>query len=430
MRNSILAAARRWRLVGLVILLLGIGINAVFRAGFDDAVRTDVSVYRAAGAAALEHASIYDARNERGSPYVYPPFTALVSIPLAWIPMPVAAALFYLFSLGALATAVWLGGRCLVRGPSAARTLRHASTACALLFIDVFSRGQVGHWILLGLVIALWGWLRGRAAIAGLALGAALSIKPTPAALLLLFFAWRREWRFVLWSVLGACAGLWLVPSLYFGPIEAGRLLVVWTRDVLYAAGGPGSIAQMPGGRPGDYLGLAEPTLPNNQSILAGATRLLLLLGGRDTPALRTLARALAAAAAATLLFLSRKSWTLRVTGDRRIVQFGLPVVTLLVTAPLARDDYFVALVPSVLGLLACRAEQTEEGRRRTDRVLVPAAVLVLLPLLIPQLRPAAPMGAGTLLLWVLSQRAVLAQPDATDSRSRIQPKSASTTMV
>ena len=420
-----------WGRWGLLLLLLAIGINAVFRAGFDDAVRTDVSVYRAAGVAALEHSPIYDARNERGSPYVYPPITALCAIPLALVPLPVAAGAFYLLSLGALVLALWTAGRCLEEGAAGRLALRQATAACALLFIDVFTRGQVGHWILLGLVVALFGWLRNRPALAGVALGAAMAIKPTPAALLVLFFALRREWRFVLSSLAGAILWLWLVPALYFGPSDAAWLLFAWGGDVLHAAGSPGIVSNLPGVHPDNYLELSAPTLPNNQSLLAGITRLLLWLTGRDDAALRAWARAIAAIGVVALLLASFATWRRRVRdAATRVLQFSLPVLVLLVSAPLARDDYFVALFPAVLGLLAVRQAQDLDVRRRLDRWLRTAAVLVLLPLLVPQLRPAAPMLIGALLLWVTSQRVVLGQLAATRSSNRIQPKSASTTMV
>ena len=395
-------------IAGLVVLLLGLAHNAVFRAGFDPRSSTDMSVYRLAAIAALHHEPIYEVRNARGWPYVYPPSFAVLSFPLAAVSLPVGALCFYFFSLACVGGVLALARASLPDAPWRGSVVKWAAALTSLFFIDVFTRGQIDHLILLALVVCLHAWLERRAWLAGIALGFALAIKPTPGALLLLFFLVRGEWRFLAWSLAGFALWMLAPAGLFFGPDVTREYLSTWVGGVVRASGGAGSASPAFAPAPDGFAGLADPALRNNQSLHAFWTR-----SGAAGP----LGRWLALASVLALLVLSVRAWRVEhTTRAKRIVQFASPILVTLVAAPLARDDYFVALFPAMLGLLAMRATAAEPERRVLTRALGVASLALLPPLVFPDLRYASPLLIGTLVIWAASigalRRPVGTMPD------------------
>lgn len=154
---------------------------------------TDFTVYTAAAQAMLADEDPYAVTNIRGWPYIYPPFFAVLVAPLAYLPDPWPAGIFFWISVLCL-----LGSYCECRhlldrvhesgNTSRRRELMFLALAFATgLFptLNCLQRGQVGllllYCLLLGVRLALRH--RGRQAwvIAGVILMIPVAIKLTPA---------------------------------------------------------------------------------------------------------------------------------------------------------------------------------------------------------------------------------------------------------
>lgn len=118
----------------------------------------DLSVYRDAGVSLLHHRPVYEYATPalpHALPFTYPPFSALLALPLAGIPVGSLQVLWTLLSLLLLAWCVWLSFREVLPDAPRLRALwLIALTAGAVQLqpvYDVFRFGQVGL-LLLALV--------------------------------------------------------------------------------------------------------------------------------------------------------------------------------------------------------------------------------------------------------------------------------------
>lgn len=127
--------------------------------------------------------------------FTYPPFAALVMLPMTLVGLRTAIAVALLLNLAALAAVVWI-----LVGPA---LRRHGWFGCALVACllallepvrDTFSFGQV-NLLLLALVLSdAWLLSTGRGRRAGIGIGLAAAIKLTPALFIGLLLLGRR-WR-------------------------------------------------------------------------------------------------------------------------------------------------------------------------------------------------------------------------------------------
>jgi hypothetical protein len=127
----------------------------------------------------------------------HPPTSVLLVLPLAGLPYADAFLAWELFTLAALAAAFWLLVRQLglALSPWSALPLLTILLICNVLR-QQFNQGQLNA-VLLLLLVGCWAADRsGRPWLAGALLGTAAAVKLFPA-LLLLYYAWRREWRVV-----------------------------------------------------------------------------------------------------------------------------------------------------------------------------------------------------------------------------------------
>lgn len=224
-------------------LLLALSVAAhvlVTLAGADPFKMIDLRVYLDGAGWALD-GTLYDSTSDSTSaagtpielPFTYPPFAALVFVPLAQLNYGVARVLWQLASLAAVTGIVYLALRLLGRaGPHATRPLPQLSavlatgTALALWLEPVrttFNYGQINLFLAILLLAgaavlgpraaASWRtpaagpagtaslpWWR--SAVAGLTVGIAAGIKLVPAITGFYYLAQRR-WHAVLWSGLG-----------------------------------------------------------------------------------------------------------------------------------------------------------------------------------------------------------------------------------
>jgi alpha-1,2-mannosyltransferase len=184
----------------------------------------DLEVYRRTGSLVLAGQDIF---NADGLPWIYPPFAALLTVPLALIPFPVAAVLWLGLSVGALAAVLYrlhyTGWRL------------SAATVLCILYVepisDTLGFGQLGILLVAAAILDSMPGprvLRRRIAPEGWLTGVATAVKLTPAVVAAYnFFAGRRRPGVVAFlAFLAATAlGFLLLPAAslhYWGGLLAG----------------------------------------------------------------------------------------------------------------------------------------------------------------------------------------------------------------
>jgi alpha-1,2-mannosyltransferase len=193
-------------LADLVIVLAGVAIAVAAVAPIalhwltnpPDQRLVDLDVYRSGGQAVLRGAPVYDVLTQPPQllPFTYPPFAALLAVPLALIPWPVAQWLWVALLYAALVIAVCYAFRDLIRragrwAPVATGALVGA-TAQLMSVGDQIRFGQVGLFLVAlcvaDCVIPSPRWPR------GVLIGLATAIKLVPGVFLIyLLITGRRE---------------------------------------------------------------------------------------------------------------------------------------------------------------------------------------------------------------------------------------------
>ncbi|HEY0639704.1 MAG TPA: mannosyltransferase [Pseudonocardiaceae bacterium] len=174
--------------------LLAVSLTAHFALQFVPRTTTmiDLRVYRHAPPGLFD-GSLYDFRLGEFSeqfplPFTYPPFAALVLLPLSWLPWDVVRIGWHVLSIGCL---YWIA-RCSGRLVGAAPRYALLWTALAMWFEPVrttFNYGQVNIVLVAVLLAALAG---ARDVLSGLGVGLAAGVKLTPAISGLYFLVTRR----------------------------------------------------------------------------------------------------------------------------------------------------------------------------------------------------------------------------------------------
>jgi len=184
----------------------------------------DLMVYRNASPFLL-HGTLYDWRQTQFSaqfplPFTYPPFAALVFLPLSWLPWVVVRWGWQILSVACLWWLVRLSLRLIARDRAAlvpsvvfddALWRRRAMlwTALAMWFEPVRTTLNYGQINLLLAAVVLAGMVSARPLLAGLSVGVTAGIKLTPALSGVYFLATRR-WAAAVWSFVafGATVGI------------------------------------------------------------------------------------------------------------------------------------------------------------------------------------------------------------------------------
>lgn len=395
------------RLGGLdrVLLVLG-GVlcayllqQAVYRSGFGSTVRTDFTVYRAAGEAVLAGTDPYAAVNERGWAFNGLPALAVAMVPFALVPIPIGAALFALLSLWS----VWVALRawCRLAAPAGDRSLRIRIGALAVLavaapLISGTMRGQpsipagaLGAWAL------AHAFAGGRRAV-GAALAGATAIKIFPAFWIAGLFAARRPGAAV-------SAGLWLV--LFSAAAFAVRGPEGGVADLKACVAASTPHATAAAGDPVRYGQTLDPRIARNQSFEAVSVRLHVPdaevgLGGDLERRARLLGRVVA-----VLLFLAGVAAARRAAGAGRAALAGAALCAPAVWAsPVAWSHYFVAVLPAaaVVAAAALGAPSGPLSRGVARKALVASLALTLVGLADEGFKRAGNGLASAGVLWAV----------------------------
>lgn len=195
----------------------------------------DALVYRAEGAAVVHGTDLYGFTvTEWQLPATYPPFAAVLFVPLAWLPLSVLKAAFVAGNVALLAAVVRLS--CRLAGLPTRLPALCAATALALWLEPVFQTVLFGQINLAVACLILWDLTRRPGAPGkGIALGIAAGVKLTPAVFVayLLLRGRRREAA----TALAAFAGTVLLGALALPAASVD----FWTRR-LYETGRVGKV--------------------------------------------------------------------------------------------------------------------------------------------------------------------------------------------
>ena len=218
-----------WQWVAMAgIVLAGAAIPVVRYLIFwpKDQWQVDVEVYRQAGESILLGRPIYEAMTEAPQllPFTYPPFAALLAIPLALLPFGVVGWLWTAAQIAATTAIVWYAGYRLIHArPSDGRPGLARPIVLGLLAAPMFWLHPVGDGIRFGqvnafMVLACLMDLRRprprllRALPPGALVGFAMAIKLTPG-VFVIHYVLSRRWREAFTAV-GAAALAWLTAFL------------------------------------------------------------------------------------------------------------------------------------------------------------------------------------------------------------------------
>lgn len=358
-------------------ILLGLGCWFAAR-GWRDATSphgSDLAVYWRAAQAVVEGRD-----PNTVDQWIYPPGAAVVLAPLGMLPLPVAAAIFQILSLLALA---WVARRAvdLVRGEGLATPpwLAWLPALVVLRLADSnLTNGQVNHFTLALIVAALLAEQRGRAFKSGAWIGAAAAFKIVPGIVSLAFVA-RRNLRALLGVATASVLGLVALPLIAFGPRTGLERIVGWWHGLVtpYANGGEELLAAreyVPGQSLTAMLYRALAATPATSKRAAGPTAEL-VAWSPDTVHRIVVAVQVAwvVALVATLLRSARDD-----RAGARLREACLCMASGLMLAPLVHKAHMVwMLVPYALLLAGPPRELGRAARRARWTLVVASALLV-----------------------------------------------------
>jgi hypothetical protein len=409
-------------LVTLLVVVVLFGGLVEIRSAFLRRRMTDLDVFLRAAWAVRTGGDLYSITDDNGWHYHYPPFLAIVLMPLAdppagaersrTVPFAVAVAIWYAFSLLALAygtnalasaleqTSADLRLRSLPRGCQRWWALRTLPLAFCLTPIGTsLSRGQT-NLLVLGLLCAMAAAVVQRRSLrAGLWLSAAICVKVMPA-LFILHPLLRRDLRYLGGCALGLALGLIVVPAAVFGPAQLPHVGQQWVNAVLRPA-----ITNT-----GDETRTEElftMTATGNHSILALLHNTVYAqLDRTERPAHPGRGTRIAHAAIVLVftvitLLIGRR----RVGAASEAVLMGLFGVIMLFAVPVCPLHYFAFLLPLMIGLVAVNLEHCRVPGRGAFWWLAAAFPIISALHNIPGLQVLRQFGLdtiATMALWVV----------------------------
>ena len=295
----------------VLVLVVAAAVAGALRGDF-----TDLFVYQYGGQAVLDGLAVYESDAPvNGLPFTYPPFAAVLMVPLAPLPAWLAAALWTGASMGALAAAVVLVRRAI--GRPAPGWLVALVTGGALALEPVWQNltfGQVNAFLMLAVLVDLVGLGR---RWSGVLIGIAAGVKLTPLVfVVLLVLVGRRTaaGRAVLVFAGTVAVGFLAMP---------GSSATYWTDGLL------------------DARRVGPPALAHNQSVFGALTRLL------DGPPPTWAWLAVAGPLSLAVLVVGAGWWR---RGDR-VLGTCLGAVTMLLASPVSWSHHWVWAVPVALVL-------------------------------------------------------------------------------
>jgi hypothetical protein len=219
--RDVLDSKMKWAVLGFALVtVVVLGVLMVHRAAFSTELNSDFMTYRAVGWAVLTGSDIYEVRNSRGWPYVYPPPFAILMTPFAKASPFAGSIVWYLLSVILVVSSVQMCVMMVrVLGPFGRNPfwLYVLSFAMVLFWVaQAAVEGQATILVWWLMAVALYRSQRGRDISGGTALACAGLIKVFPLALLA-YFAWKRRWRLVMATISALMVGGIVLPALVYG---------------------------------------------------------------------------------------------------------------------------------------------------------------------------------------------------------------------
>jgi alpha-1,2-mannosyltransferase len=167
-----------------------------------DQWQVDVEVYRQAGVSILIGRPVYSAMTEAPQllPFTYPPFAAILAIPLAFLPFGAVGWLWTAAQIAATTAIVWYAGWRLIHKTGALAPLTLAVLTAPMLWLQPVSDGirfgQINAFMVLACLMDLRKPRPGvlRRVPPGVLVGLAMSIKLTPGVFVVHYLI-NRRWR-------------------------------------------------------------------------------------------------------------------------------------------------------------------------------------------------------------------------------------------
>lgn len=177
--------------IAINVAVLIAGIYFAGRSGTDPEVYgNDFNVYYHAAREVVAGRGPYQHSLGEWTPYIYPPLLAELLVPLAVLPLPIAAYIWFLINAASVVVAVWMSVRLIAER----KAPRWIIAACAVVIVfrfvlDNFNLGQVNAIVTALAVAHVFLYARGKKVWSAFALVIAISIKLTPAVFLLYHIA-------------------------------------------------------------------------------------------------------------------------------------------------------------------------------------------------------------------------------------------------
>ena len=209
-------------LLGVVLGGLNLGHSLTFAA---QETLLDVGVFRDAGAAFIDGAPLYEGFPSRsGFAFIYPPFAALLFVPLTWVPelamdimwnCSIVAALFGIMAMAChrLGLRPWWAWAAALTG----------FATCLDTMSSNLYYGQINIFLVFLVAADVLGYTP--KPVRGLGIGLAAGIKLTPAAYAVIFLA-RKDW----WSV-ARSAGFFALNAVIGFIFRPGESMYFWTEE-------------------------------------------------------------------------------------------------------------------------------------------------------------------------------------------------------
>jgi len=332
-------------------------------------------------------------------PYLYPPPALFLYLPFSLLPFPLAAKLWLLVNLGALALALHLS-----LGFVAEHREAKMAVLCMFLLLPATSHtlrlGQINIWVLLCLLAMIRSLAERRDAAAGVLLAAAMMLKVTPG-IFLLYLVAQRRWKAALACLLGS-AGLLGAAWVAFGHSASPAVLA--QRLPAHSAWAAGQ--------------------PNNQSLCG----LLCDIGVAQ-------GRAIALALAGLLVVVTVLVWLLTYrsapSAERIALDVGLGAVVSLLISPCTMPHHYMILLISLTALFSVWPYVTN----RPLTIAMACACIGGLSLQYDLERPGEGLLAGlqavlgypwvlwALVLWLLLMLVILLRPRPAMATSAASPQ-------
>jgi hypothetical protein len=374
--------SRRLALTTLAIVILAAGLYFAGKSGSNPvAYRNDFNVFYHAAREVLAGRDPYLSSLGDWTPYLYPPLLAVALVPLALLPLPVAAYVWFLINAVSTIAAALISARLVRDDGRLSQSTREGKVAAggqggyvvplvaalsllvvARFVLDNFRLGQVNPLVAALAAAHVYLYSRDKKVASALALSIAVSIKLTPIFLIAYHVA-RGRWKFTA-ATLATCVALTALSFVPLGSRAPEAFQVFVNRTIKNEQG----------------YDLAD---AGNQSLRGALARLTAASNGTLEQAATDLSRRPFDTLTLMITFLLFAVAMIAASWARTELLAAAPFVCCFVLlSPLSWKAHFVILILPIACLVAEAVRA--RGRRRATLIAVLAVIFVLFNLTSP----------------------------------------------